>query len=186
MATEARGLLPTALGLLVLGGGGFGVGLLAGGFWEEPDLVARYLLGGTESVDLSASAGGSSDEALAPVAAAPKDPLTGPARAVAKPTPGVPATRPSAPPTVAAAPPAGRAAVQVGAFGESQVAERLAARLRAKGYEVYLSPGAATGDARWRVRVGPIASRAEAQRTAGRLKTEEKLPTWVLTEDHGR
>ena len=73
-------------------------------------------------------------------------------------------------------------AVQVGAFSESRAAEKLAADLRAKGYPVYLSPGAGSGDARWRVRVGPLASKEEAGRTAARLKVEEKLPTWVLSE----
>jgi hypothetical protein len=31
--------------------------------------------------------------------------------------------------------------------------------------------------------VGPIASREEADRIAARLKSKEKLPTWVLAEE---
>jgi cell division septation protein DedD len=47
---------------------------------------------------------------------------------------------------------------------------------------VYLAPteGEPTS---WRVRVGPHRTRPEAERTARRLETAEKLPTWVLGED---
>ena len=87
-----------------------------------------------------------------------------------------------APPSVAAAP-VGNVAVQVGAFGTSQAAERLANSLRSKGFPVYVSPGTKAGDVRWRVRVGPLANRKEAEGTAARLKKVEKLPTWILNED---
>jgi cell division septation protein DedD len=72
--------------------------------------------------------------------------------------------------------------VQVGAFAESGAAEALAASLRAKGYPVYVSPGAGAGEARWRVRVGPLADRGAAERTAEALRRQERLPTWVLSE----
>jgi cell division septation protein DedD len=36
------------------------------------------------------------------------------------------------------------------------------------------------------VRVGPFATREEADRSAARLKAEERLPTWVLDEDAGQ
>jgi DedD protein len=84
-------------------------------------------------------------------------------------------------PAVAAAP-VGKVAIQVGAFGTSRAAERLASTLRDKGYRVYVSPGTASGEARWRVRVGPLATREEAEGTADRLKKVEKLPTWILSE----
>jgi len=32
------------------------------------------------------------------------------------------------------------------------------------------------------VRVGPLATRPEAEKTANKLKAAEKLPTWVLGE----
>jgi DedD protein len=73
-------------------------------------------------------------------------------------------------------------AVQVGAFSEKSAAQALADSLRAHGYPVYLSP--TEGDpANWRVRVGPLSTRPEAEKMAGRLETAEKLPTWVLGED---
>jgi DedD protein len=74
-------------------------------------------------------------------------------------------------------------AVQVGAFAESGAAERLAEVLRRKGFPVYVTPGTGEAGSRWRVRVGPLGSREEAERTAARLKLDEKLPTWVVDED---
>jgi len=41
---------------------------------------------------------------------------------------------------------------------------------------------APSSDDRWRVRVGPIGGKAEAEQTARRLKVEQDLPTWVLRE----
>jgi cell division septation protein DedD len=70
----------------------------------------------------------------------------------------------------------------VGAFSEKSSAQALADSLRAHGYPVYLSP--TEGDpASWRVRVGPLGTRPEAEKAARRLETTEKLPTWVLGED---
>ena len=101
------------------------------------------------------------------------------------PDPAPPATPPArAPaPTPAAAAPAGSIAVQVGAFETSAAAERLAKSLEGKGFPVYVSPGTKGGSARWRVRVGPLATREAAEATAERLKKCEKLPTWILDED---
>jgi len=73
-------------------------------------------------------------------------------------------------------------AVQVGAFGDAASAEKLAATLRRKGFPAFVSPSTGDAGARWRVRVGPLATRPEADRTAARLKAEERLPTWVVEE----
>ena len=200
--------LTTLLGAAVLTVFGFGIGMLVGGLWEAPDLVFHYLTGGTEEVALapltsrpvSAVANsalvvageahskglGSEAEARDSPGLPPGGATPGPAGrsergsraplpAVAAPAPDPSASQPSGQLT--------RVAVQVGAFAESRAAEKLAAALREKGYSVYLSPGVSSGDARWRVRVGPLSSAEDARRTASRLKTEEKLPTWVLKED---
>ncbi len=103
------------------------------------------------------------------------------AKTVAAREPTAPAKR-APTPAVSARPPAGRLAIQVGAFGESGGAEKLIARLKAAGYPAYIAVGAGDG-ARWRVRVGPYASREKADAAAARLKQSEKLPTWVLDED---
>jgi DedD protein len=72
-------------------------------------------------------------------------------------------------------------AIQVGAFASAEAAQGLASRLRTAGYPVHVI--APERDDRWRVRVGPVASRDEADRTASRLKSEQALPTWVLREE---
>jgi DedD protein len=78
--------------------------------------------------------------------------------------------------------PTARLAVQVGAFGDAASAEKLAGTLRRKGFPAFVSPSTGDSGARWRVRVGPMTSRDDADRAAARLKTEERLPTWVIEE----
>jgi cell division septation protein DedD len=55
-------------------------------------------------------------------------------------------------------------------------------KLEARGFDSYVIPGSHGGDGKWRVRVGPVPSREGADALAARLKSEEKLPTWVLPE----
>ena len=57
-------------------------------------------------------------------------------------------------------------------------AAAIKAELGKRGYATYVTSEGA--GARFKVRVGPIASRAEAERVAERLKTEHRLPTWIL------
>ena len=181
----ARSPLWTLGGLALLAIPGFALGLLVGVVWEDPGLLLGHLFGRTELVAWSRGADdavddGSEDRAPeAPRAGAPE----GPPAVSAAPRPSATRIRPDVISPGAPAAPAARFAVQVGAFSESRVAERLAESLRSKGFAVYVSPGAKQGEARWRVRVGPLPSRSEADRVAARLKAEEKLPTWVLDED---
>ena len=74
-------------------------------------------------------------------------------------------------------------AVQVGAFAESAAAARIRDKLVARGFDTYVVP--ASGDGKWRVRVGPVSTRGQADALAARLKSEERLPTWVLSEGGG-
>ena len=71
-------------------------------------------------------------------------------------------------------------AIQVGAFGTEAAARAMEARLQGAGYGVRLIPPST--DRRWRVRVGPIWGKGEAEEIARRLKVEEGLPTWVIAE----
>lgn len=75
--------------------------------------------------------------------------------------------------------------VQVGAFADGDAAEDVRRKLRGKGFDSYVISAAESGDGKWRVRVGPVATKGGAERLASRLKTEERLPTWVLTEGGG-
>ncbi len=165
--------LATGAGLAALALLGFGVGLLAGVVLEEPGLVAAHLAGRSRSVALEDVVEGGGDE---PAAA-----MQGQAAAAAPARAASETASPPRPPDVAAPPPSGLA-VQVGAFAESGTAEGLAARLRERGLPVYVSRGGAPGAGRWRVRVGPVATRREAERLAERLQREERLPTWILGE----
>ncbi len=177
--------LAALVGLVVLVVAGFGVGMVAGVVWEDPGLIFAYLAGETEEVAWDGSTDAASDVAARAPEPEP-EPLVDPqlrrnAAIEAAAVPPVEPARPAPPPVAAA--PAGKLAVQVGAFESSEAAERLAKSLEGKGFPVYVSPGTKAGNARWRVRVGPLATREEAEATAERLKKSQKLPTWILNED---
>jgi len=185
--------LATVVGLVVLVVAGFGVGMVAGVVWEDPGLIFAYLTGETEEVAWDGPATTEPAVAAAGPARSPEpervvDPQLRREAAItpAAPPPSAPPADPPAPspPPVAAAP-AGSVAVQVGAFETSEAAEKLKESLSSRGFPVYVSPGTKSGNARWRVRVGPLATREEAEATAERLKKKEKLPTWILNEDAG-
>jgi hypothetical protein len=74
-------------------------------------------------------------------------------------------------------------AIQVGAFGDERAAARLAGELRAVGYSAYVRRGDGPRGARFRVRVGPVPSREEAARLASKLKSDQQLPTWILSPE---
>ncbi len=71
--------------------------------------------------------------------------------------------------------------MQVGALADAASAEQLARKLRKHGFPVYVAPSAEPGAKRWRVRVGPVATREKADELAAKLE-REKLPTWILAE----
>jgi cell division protein FtsN len=183
-----EGWLSTLLGVVVLTVGGFLVGLVAGVVSEEPELVVGHVSGESREV-------GWAEEALPQVAVADSaatdaDSAAMDADRTERPSPlAVSAPPPPAEKDAASAgEPAARTgasasdgfAIQVGAFAENASAQDLAASLRHKGFPAAVHGG--SGDGRWRVRVGPLASAEEAQRMAVKLKSEERLPTWVLPE----
>ena len=173
---------------------GFAVGVIAGITWEEPGLVVGYLSGQTEGINWGGDAEGPEAADLAADGEIPQTPSVAASpplglrkapdaavsdRAGSAARAGVSAAREAAPTSTRRA--AGFA-VQVGAFSEKSSAQALADSLREDGYPVYLSP--TEGDpASWRVRVGPMGTRPEAETAARRLEATEKLPTWVLGED---
>lgn len=176
------------LGLSVLAVVAFIVGAVAGLVWKEPGLLLAYLRGDTAEVAWTVA---SSEEtppaapAPAPEPAAEAEPARGAVSAPSAEEAPVPEAAPApdpkpAPSAVAAAPP-GQIAVQVGAFSERAAAERLRVRLRDAGFQAYLATDS-RNDRHWRVRVGPFASRSEAERVAGRLERNQDLPTWILDE----
>jgi hypothetical protein len=181
------GWIATLLGVIVLVAGGFLAGLLVGIVGQEPELVAGHLAGRSEVVDWSpeplhplareemglpsVSAGNEFDADPDFVRAAPEG--------LGEETP-LRVVPPAFEPTLREAPPVEVGfSVQVGAFGDGLAAESLAESLQAKGYAAYVTPSAGNSAQRWRVRVGPIETRAEADTIARRLKSDERLPTWV-------
>jgi cell division septation protein DedD len=197
---RGRGWLFSLLGLALVAIPGFALGLFAGVLWEDPGLILGDAVGDTEEVpwgeQSQTQTDGTADAAEtapAPEAAEAADQASAPAAQIASaaappqvsaPPPPAPPPLPSADRAAAPAKRAGKLSVQVGAFADSRSAEQLADTLRKSGLAVYVSPSAAgEGDKRWRVRVGPYKTREEADQIATRLKTKEKLPTWVLTED---
>ena len=189
------GWLASLVGACVLVAGGFALGLVAGVVSEEPELVVGHFAGRSEEVAWLPDAEPEftpADEAPEPTFAPEPRVVAGEWNGDVYQTGGVEVGR-EEPPAVAAPPPIDEPAlatpprpsgfaVQVGAFADAQAATRVFDDLHAKGFDVYVQTAAATGDGRWRVRVGPVPSKREAQQLASRLKLEERLPTWVLAE----
>jgi len=184
---------PAAIALVsVVVAAGFGIGVIAGITWEEPGLVVGYLSGQTEGVEWRVGAEDPDADELAAGGAVPEPP------SVAAPPPlglrEIPSSENSERATTRAGAaselkavtvakqPTGGFSVQVGAFSEKSAAKTLADSLSARGYPVYLAPTEGN-PVSWRVRVGPVGTRPEAEKAARRLETAEKLPTWVLGED---
>jgi DedD protein len=109
--------------------------------------------------------------AVASPAAAPR--ATVPAAAPAAPAP----VETSAPSPISAA----RAgwAVQLGSFASRANADNLLHQLKAQGLTVYLSSGGSGQGLRYRVRIGPLADRDTAERTAAKLKSLGHVSTIV-------
>ena len=167
------GWLTSLLGVLILVAGGFVLGLVVGVVFEEPELVAGHVAGRSTEIDWAASqvSGRSAKETQAWFATERE----GASESVRE------------TPSVAAAPPAfvglsgsHEFVIQVGAFADSLAAQGLAERLRGSGYLTHVI--APHDDDRWRVRVGPVPGRVAADELALRLKSEERLPTWVLRD----
>ncbi len=173
---EGPGWFATLGGAAILVVLGFGVGLVAGAAWEEPDLVMDHFAGRTTEVPLAGTAG-------APGAPLQEVAGTPPAQPAARPPLGTPAGAPAVRPAAVSAPaPRGGHAIQVGAFGDATAAEGLVSQLRGAGFPVYVIEDTG-GSARFKVRVGPVAEREEAEALAARLKERHRLPTWILSRD---
>lgn len=61
-------------------------------------------------------------------------------------------------------------AVQLGSFSTQATAERLSAELRAEGYEAFVMPVKASSSTLYRVRIGPMPSREQADATLRKVK----------------
>jgi DedD protein len=97
-----------------------------------------------------------------------------------------PAAAPVAAAPAAAAPAASAAAapiwIQVYSSSNGAKAQELAGRLRQSAFQVVVLEAAGGGGATYRVRVGPYAARADADRAASRLRRDYRLDTWVTDQ----
>jgi DedD protein len=127
---------------------------------------------GTDAADTSESTVAQSDE-KAPEAAPPhavpaKAPPAAPAAASPPPSAAAPPRpSPSPPPKQAAA--AEGWMVQVGSFSEEENARRLAQRVSTYGYKPVVATFKANGRTMWRVRLGPLPTRDQAEAEASAL-----------------
>ena len=116
----------------------------------------------------------------APVGKDAKAPAKPDAKTAAKPSTPAPVEKP-APAAKTPPPPAAKAGnvlVQVGAFNDEATAKSLASRLTRKGYAAFVF-NAPSGPLRHKVRVGPLADKAEADKVMARLKKEEGFSPFI-------
>ena len=114
-----------------------------------------------------AAAPGEPPRPAEPPATAARPPSPPPAKATQPPS-----AQPMAPspPPPAAAPAGERFAVQVAALSSAAAAKELVARLKKGGFNAYVEAVSTADGTLHRVRVGPFASREEAQRAAEKVK----------------
>jgi DedD protein len=115
---------------------------------------------------------------IAPTSTAPTSTApTSNASASAAPASVAPATAPAATAkpveTATPTPISTRAAwaVQLGSFASRTNADNLSRQLKGQGFSVYVLSGGSGASVRYRVRVGPLADRDSAERTAAKLKS---------------
>ena len=82
--------------------------------------------------------------------------------------------------SAALAPVEGRMVVQVGAFADADKAKEVRQKLEKAGLKTYTQVAETPGGKRIRVRVGPFATKAEADKAASKIKTLD-LPAAILT-----
>lgn len=74
---------------------------------------------------------------------------------------------------------AGKVVIQVFSSAEKSQAERIRQRLANGGHPAFLSPVEVGGSTMYRVRIGPYATRADAQKVADQVRKGQKLDTWI-------
>ena len=80
----------------------------------------------------------------------------------------------------ASAPAEGRMVVQVGAFADADKAQEVRQKLEKAGLKTYTQVAETKDGKRIRVRVGPFATKADADKAASKIKTLD-LPASILT-----
>ena len=97
--------------------------------------------------------------------------------------PAEPATAPPAPTPPPSSPPAAAAgtwAIQVGRFSESLNAQGLRDRLKKAGYAAFVEQEKTDSGESWRVLVGPLKTRADAEKVRDELAARRQLKGFVV------
>jgi DedD protein len=74
---------------------------------------------------------------------------------------------------------AGEVVIQVFSSADREQADRVRGGLVDAGFQAFLSPIAKNGQTMYRVRIGPFATRADAEPVAEKVRKEQKLDTWI-------
>jgi cell division protein FtsN len=153
-----------------------------GGGADQTDLEFYSLLKSSESDDQLSAPPAAKAPAPAPAEKAPK-PTAAPLRAAETAKKPPPAT-PSKTDRLAASPvpekaPKGPFTVQVASLKEARAAEAMVARLAKKGYPAHAARIVISGKPWYRVQIGGLATRTEADRVVARLKKEKLSPIVV-------
>jgi DedD protein len=69
--------------------------------------------------------------------------------------------------------------VQVAALNARNEADAIVKKLMSKGYAAFVQPPVSGSPAIFRVRVGPVTTRQEADALAAKLQKEERFKPWV-------
>lgn len=72
--------------------------------------------------------------------------------------------------------------VQVYSLSNAAEARQKSVRLASRGYPSRVSESSGKGGTLWRVRVGPYATREQADAAATKLRREEKTETWIVPQ----
>ncbi|HEY7368525.1 MAG TPA: SPOR domain-containing protein [Thermoanaerobaculia bacterium] len=72
--------------------------------------------------------------------------------------------------------------VQVYSLSNAAEARQKSVRLASRGYSSRVSESSGKGGTLWRVRVGPYATRDQADAAATKLRREEKTETWIVPQ----
>lgn len=87
----------------------------------------------------------------------------------------------AAPSSESAAQAAGRYAVQVGVFAREENATQLRERLAGRGFTAFVDSETGGGRTTWRVRVGPVMERADAEQLRDRLQGEANVEGMIVS-----
>jgi len=104
-------------------------------------------------------------------ASAPSPTSTGPGKSLAKPAAARPAPVESAVHSPTSTVHGGSWSVQLGSFASRANADNLTRQVKGQGFSAFVLTGGSGTSVRYRVRVGPLADRESAERTAAKLKS---------------